>query len=157
MKGVLSVSEGRSFSFHNEPGGNMTEAGTLPTRTASGPFTWRGLMVYGERQWLRCLLLILCGISVHVPALQGPLLWDDLYLTRDNPFIKSPLLIGEAFRHYLFPDTFAGHYRPVQTISYIFDYVLWNTNAYGFHLSNVLWHVGSGLVLYFLLQRPIQI
>lgn len=114
---------------------------------------WRGLVGYTQRKWLRCLVLILLGAASRLPALQGPLLWDDLYLARDNPFIKSPLLILEAFRHYLFPDSFAGHYRPVQTISYVFDYLVWNTDAYGYHLSNLLWHLGSGLLLYLLLQR----
>jgi tetratricopeptide (TPR) repeat protein len=106
-----------------------------------------------KSQWLRCLLLVLVGIGARAPALQGPLIWDDVYLARDNPFIKSPLLILEAFRHYLFPDSYSGHYRPVQTISYIFDYLIWNTDTYGYHLSNVLWHVGSGILLYFLLQE----
>jgi tetratricopeptide (TPR) repeat protein len=133
----------------------MTEPESIPDRTLSErlKLAWRGLVVYGERQWLRCLLLVLLGAGVRVPALQGPLLWDDLYLVRENPFIKSPLLILEAFRHYLFPDSFAGHYRPVQTISYVFDYLIWNTNAYGYHLSNLLWHIGSGILLYLLLQR----
>ena len=102
---------------------------------------------------MRCLLLVLFGVGVHIPALPGQLLWDDLYLARDNPFIKSPLLVLEAFRHYLFPDSYAGHYRPVQNISYIFDYLIWNTETYGYHLSNVLWHVGSGILLYFLLRE----
>jgi tetratricopeptide (TPR) repeat protein len=108
---------------------------------------------YGQRQWLKCLLLALFGAGVHIPALTGQLVWDDLYLARDNPFIKSPLLVLEAFRHYLFPDSYGGHYRPVQNISYIFDYLIWNTEAYGYHLSNVLWHVGSGILLYFLLRE----
>jgi protein O-mannosyl-transferase len=88
-----------------------------------------------------------------MPALQGELVWDDQYLAHDNPFIKSPLLILEAFRHYLFLDSFSAHYRPVQNISFIFDYMLWNTNTYGFHLTNVLLHVLSGILLYFLLRK----
>jgi protein O-mannosyl-transferase len=159
MKSALSFAEGRSFLLlRNKPERNMTETGNIPARTLSGrvKFAWRRLVAYSERQWLRCFLLVLFGASVHVPALQGPLLWDDFYLARDNPFIKSPLLILEAFRHYLFPDTFAGHYRPVQTISYIFDYLLWNANSYGYHLSNVVWHIGSGILLYLLLQRLLQ-
>src|SRR5205814_6269143 len=48
---------------------------------------------------------------VHAPALQGERIWDDTYLARDNPFIKSPLLILETFRHYLFLDSFSAHYR----------------------------------------------
>jgi tetratricopeptide (TPR) repeat protein len=114
---------------------------------------WQLLATYGQRQWLRCLLLALFGAGVHIPALPGQLVWDDLYLAKDNPFIKSPLLVLEAFRHYLFPDSYAGHYRPVQNISYIFDYLIWNTETYGYHLSSVLWHVGSGILLYFLLRE----
>jgi protein O-mannosyl-transferase len=136
----------------------MTEAEKIPVRTRSErlKLAWQTLAACSERQWLRCLVLVLLGAGVRVPALQGPLLWDDLYLARDNPFIKSPFLILEAFRHYLFPDTFAGHYRPVQTISYVSDYLIWNTNAYGYHLSNLLWHIGSGILLYLLLQRLLQ-
>ncbi len=98
-------------------------------------------------------MLALFGFAVRAPALQGQLVWDDQYLARDNPFIKSPLLILETFRHHLFLDSFSAHYRPVQNISFIFDYMLWNTNTYGFHLTNVLLHVLSGILLYFLLRK----
>ena len=106
-----------------------------------------------NRNWLRCVILFLAAIGVHSPALQGQRLWDDLYLAQDNPFIKSPLLIPEAFRHYLFLDSYSSHYRPVQNISFMFDYLFWNTNEFGFHLTNVLLHVSSGILLYFLLQQ----
>ncbi len=111
------------------------------------------LATYLRREWLRVLLLIVIGVIVRAPALQGERIWDDQYLSHDNPFIKSPLLILEAFRHYLFLDSFSGHYRPVQNISFIVDYFFWNTDAYGFHLTNVLLHAASGVVLYFLLRQ----
>jgi len=130
-----------------------TESAAVRTPPRRFEAVWRALAIYSQRSWLRCLLLVLFGAGVHIPALQGQLIWDDLYLARDNPFIKSPLLVLEAFRHYLFPDSYAGHYRPFQNISYIFDYLIWNTNSYGYHLSNVLWHVGSGILLYFLLRE----
>jgi protein O-mannosyl-transferase len=93
------------------------------------------------------------GIAVRFPALSGELIWDDASLIRDNPFIKSPLLIPETFRHYLALDGSSTHYRPIQNISYFFDYLVWNADAFGYHFSNLLWHVGSGLLLYFLLLR----
>src|SRR5437016_2163311 len=103
--------------------------------------------------WFRCLALGAVAVLVHSPALQGQRIWDDQYLARDNPFIKSPILIPESFRHYLFLDSLSAHYRPVQNISYIFDYFFWNTDEFGFHLTNVLLHTGSGIVLYFLLRQ----
>jgi tetratricopeptide (TPR) repeat protein len=84
------------------------------------------------------------------------LIWDDGYLASGNPFIKSPLLILEAFRHYLFLDSYSPHYRPVQNISYIVDYLFWNTDPTGFHLSNIAWHVGSGILLYLLLNKLLK-
>ena len=109
-----------------------------------------------QRTWLRCTLLAVSGFAVHFPSLQGQLIWDDLYLARDNPFIKSPLLVLESFRHHLFLDSFSAHYRPVQNISYIFDYLVWNTDPYGFHLSNLFWHGGSGILLYLLLRKLLK-
>ncbi|MEY2499381.1 MAG: protein O-mannosyl-transferase [Verrucomicrobiota bacterium] len=136
----------------------MTETQGMASRTfgqhlAAG---WRQFVCYSERTWLRCLLLVFFGATVRLPALQGELLWDDLYLARENPFIKSPLLIAESFRHYLFPAAFGGHYRPVQTVSYIFDYWIWNTDAAGYHLSNLIWHVASGVLLFLLLQKLLE-
>src|SRR3954466_3142482 len=104
-------------------------------------------------EWFRCLLIAAIGFVVRLPALQGEPIWDDDYLVRTNPFIKSPLLALESFRHYLFQDTFSAHYRPVQNLSYLFDYFFWNNNFYGFHLTSLFCHVGSGVLLYFLLRR----
>jgi tetratricopeptide (TPR) repeat protein len=108
---------------------------------------------YLQREWLRVLLLATAAVIVHAPAIQGERIWDDTYLTRDNPFIKSPLLILESFRHYLFLDSFSAHYRPIQNISYMIDYFFWNTDTWGFHVTNVLLHAGSGVALYFLLRE----
>jgi protein O-mannosyl-transferase len=105
-----------------------------------------------QRDWLRAVVVGLAGFLVHAPALQGQRIWDDQYLSRDNPFIKSPLLILETFRHHLFLDSFSAHYRPVQNISFIFDYFFWNTDEFGFHLTNTLLHAGSGILLYLLLR-----
>ncbi|HVF71563.1 MAG TPA: tetratricopeptide repeat protein [Chthoniobacterales bacterium] len=106
-----------------------------------------------QRQWIRCAVLVVLGLVVHLPALPGELIWDDGFLAKDNPFIRSPVLAGEAFRHHLLLDSLSMHYRPVQNLSYMLDYFFWNTDTYGFHLSSVLWHIGSGLLLFALLQR----
>jgi tetratricopeptide (TPR) repeat protein len=99
------------------------------------------------------VLLTLAGVLTHLPALQGERIWDDQYLSLGNPFIKSPLLILETFRHYLFLDSLSVHYRPIQNISYIFDYFFWNTDPVGFHLTNILLHTVCGILLFLLLRQ----
>ena len=106
--------------------------------------------------WLRALLLLVISVAVRVPSLPGEFLWDDKFLARDSPFIKSPLLALEVFRQYLFPDSFSAHYRPVQNLSYMADYFFWNTNTFGFHLTNLLLHALSAVALYFLLRRLLR-
>src|SRR5204863_3787065 len=91
-----------------------------------------------QADWLRYTTLFVLGFLVRARGLTGQLIWDDQYLALENPFIKSPLLILESFRHYLFLESFSTHYRPVQNISYLFDYFFWNTDPYGFHLTNCL-------------------
>jgi len=80
------------------------------------------------------------------------MIWDDDYLAKANPFIKSPILSVEAFRHHLYLDSHSEHYRPVQNLSMMADYFFWNDNAYGFHLTNVLLHAANGVLLFFLLR-----
>jgi Flp pilus assembly protein TadD len=121
------------------------------TKTVEGTFAI--CAGYFRKTWLHLILLAAAGFAAHAPSLQGELVWDDDFLVRTNAFIKSPLLILEAFRHYLFLDAYATHYRPVQNLSYMVDYALWNTNLYGFHLSSILFHVGSAVLLYLLLCK----
>src|SRR6187200_3306606 len=125
-----------------------------PTKAPSG-FRTR-LIAFCGKQWPRYLFLGAIGFVVRLPALQGQLIWDDVHLARDNPFIKSPLLALEAFRHYLFLDSFSGHYRPVQNLSFMIDYAFWTDNPYGFHLTNILLHGAGGVLLYFLLRRILR-
>jgi tetratricopeptide (TPR) repeat protein len=124
------------------------QAGISPVKR----WRFRGHIVarYFRADWLRGTILLVVGLLVRAWSLNGQRIWDDQYLSWENPFIKSPLLILENFRHYLFLDSFSTHYRPIQNISYLFDYCVWNTDPYGFHLTNLLLHATSGVLLYFL-------
>jgi protein O-mannosyl-transferase len=125
----------------------------VPIRVTLGSSFRARLIAFCGKQWPRYFFLGAIGFIIRLPAIQGGLIWDDIILTRDNPFIKSPLLALETFRHYLFLDSLSGHYRPVQNLSYMFDYFFWNTDPAGFHLSNILLHVAAGLLLYRLLRH----
>lgn len=89
---------------------------------------------------------------VYLPALNGGFLWDDSYLVQENPFFKSPIFLIEVFRHWLFLDSFSVYYRPVQNISYMLDYWIWNGNAFGYHLSSICLHALAGCLLFCLLR-----
>ena len=99
------------------------------------------------------LALLLAGFLAYGAALQGEFLWDDVFLVEHNPFIRAPSLFPEAFRHFLFHDSAATFYRPIQTLSYGVDYALWGLDAYGYRLTNLVLHVAAGGMLYSLARR----
>ncbi len=101
-------------------------------------------------------LILLASILAYAPVLHGKFLWDDLYLVGSNPFFKSPRFLLEVFRHWLFLDSFSLYYRPVQNLSYILDYAIWNQNEFGYHLSNILFHAASAFLLYLVVRRCLR-
>jgi tetratricopeptide (TPR) repeat protein len=108
-----------------------------------------------RKVWFRLAFLMAAAFLVHLPSLQGELIWDDNYLVGENPFFRSPIFSLEVFRHYLYLDSFSGHYRPVQNLSYILDYLIWNGDTYGYHFSNILWHAAAGALLFLLVRKLI--
>src|SRR5437870_8133305 len=125
----------------------------VPIKVTLGAGFRARLIAFCGKQWPRYFFLGAIGFIIRLPAIQGQLIWDDVFLTRDNPFIKSPLLALEAFRHYLYLDSFAGHYRPVQNLSYMLDYLVWHGETCGYHLSNILWHASAGGLLFLLARK----
>ena len=101
------------------------------------------------------LILLSAVFIVYSQALGGEFLWDDFILVGENPFFKSPIFILEIFRHTLFPGFVSSYYRPVQNISYMLDYWLWNRNSFGYHLSNILFHTTAAFLLFQLLKKLI--
>jgi len=102
------------------------------------------------------LLILVACLLAYAPVLHGKFLWDDLYLVGANPFFKSPRFVFEVFRHYLFLDSFSVYYRPVQNISYIVDYAIWNKDPFGYHLSNILFHAASAFLLFLVIRRCLR-
>ncbi len=105
------------------------------------------------RPWVAWLLCLAAGLLFYAPALSGELIWDDAYLVRANPFFRSPVFGAEVFRHWLFFDSFSTYYRPVQNWSYMLDYWLWRGEPVGYHLTNLLLHSLSGILLFELLRQ----
>jgi tetratricopeptide (TPR) repeat protein len=124
------------------------------TSLPPAPFSARSLAL--ARTVLGGALILAACILAYAPVLHGKFLWDDLYLVGANPFFRSPRFVFEVFRHYLFLDSFSLYYRPVQNLSYILDYVIWNRNEFGYHLSNILFHAASAFLLFLVLRRCLR-
>lgn len=103
---------------------------------------------------LGCIILLVATLLVYVPVWNGQFLWDDEFLVKRNPFIRSPILALEIFNHFLFTDVRGEFYRPIQNLSYIIDYWRAGLNASAFHQTNIFIH-SLNAVLVFLLTKKL--
>jgi len=100
------------------------------------------------------LFAILAAVfAAYGPVLNGQFIWDDTYLVGENPLFRSPIFCLEVFRHHLFLDSISTYYRPVQNLSYMWDYWLWQNNPFGYHFSNILLHGFAAFCLFLLLKQ----
>jgi protein O-mannosyl-transferase len=108
-----------------------------------------------ERPWLLALFALVLTAAVYVQALGGPFIWDDRSLIlesaaiREMPwwrFFTQPLWTGGDV-------TSAAYYRPLVALSFAVDYRLHGENSGGYHLTNLLLHLGASALLFALLRR----
>ncbi|KPK98158.1 MAG: hypothetical protein AMJ95_05445 [Omnitrophica WOR_2 bacterium SM23_72] len=102
--------------------------------------------------------LFLITFAVYGNTLGNGFVLDDEALIVNNPLVKSPSLWLLNFKTalYDYPELNPGKipfnkmYRPLQTLSYIFDYRLWGLNPSGFHLTNILLHASNAMLVFYI-------
>ncbi len=100
-------------------------------------------------------IAILCtiAISAYIFSLNNTLVWDDEQFIYNNEYVKN-----FQVKKILTQNTIAGagetstYYRPLTTLSFAVDYQIWGLNPFGFHLTNTILHILTGLFLFFYLR-----
>lgn len=91
--------------------------------------------------------------------MKGDFIWDDWALITNNDIIKSWDNLPQILTSHPFKESEGGqgvdpeavrYYRPLITISYVFDYSMWELNPLGYHITNLIWHIANGIIIYFL-------
>lgn len=93
---------------------------------------------------------------VYWPGYSGGFVWDDTLLVEKNMLVRSPVLAGEAFRWRLFEDRLSTYYRPVQVVSYQWDYWRAGLDCKAYRLTNMLLHTGCAAALFALLRALLR-
>ena len=100
--------------------------------------------------WL-CLALAAATIALYLPALHHDfLLYDDQQYVTENPHVRLGLSwqgVGWAFGYH------ASNWHPLAWLSHMLDCEIYGLKAGGHHLTNVLLHTASAVVLFLLLNR----
>lgn len=103
-------------------------------------------------KWILCLVFV-----VYLPTLFFDFTYfDDNTLILDNIlFLRDLGNIINVFQIDVFhlPQHSASYYRPLLTLSFMFDSFISNTSAWFYHVSNVLIHILSVSALFVLLHK----
>jgi len=64
--------------------------------------------------------------------------------------------IGLTQLRWMFTTFHLGHYMPVTWLTYALDYLVWGMNPFGYHLTNIVLHVVTAAVFYFVALRLLR-
>ncbi|KAB2823903.1 MAG: glycosyltransferase family 39 protein, partial [Candidatus Dadabacteria bacterium] len=99
------------------------------------------------------VLLFLVVFSVFIPSLRNGLVWDDVTHIRGwESRIISAKLSPKLFVPSRTKEVMANKYfRPVYFASLVIDNRIWGTSPFGHHMTSIILHAASTVLLYFLI------
>lgn len=99
---------------------------------------------------LQWLVLFLLPVIAYIPVMSGGFIWDDNHMVYANPLVQAGVkegLGGFWFTRQNFD------YFPLTSTTLWLEWRLWGLNAAGYHVTNILLHAFSGLLLWRVLRR----
>lgn len=97
-----------------------------------------------------CVALIaIAGVVVYANTFRNGFVWDDYQLVLQNEYVRDWRHIGKIFASDICPlAEKSAFYRPLQILSYMADYAAWKSNPAGYHLTNLLFHIANGILVF---------
>lgn len=99
---------------------------------------------------LQAAVIVLAGLWIYSPAYHGDWLWDDDVLLTANPTVQSGTLAG-LLKLWFNPDGL--DYFPLSYSLMWLQWQLFGPAPTGYHITTILLHVASGLLLWALLEK----
>ncbi|MBX9877775.1 MAG: hypothetical protein K2Y22_04895 [Candidatus Obscuribacterales bacterium] len=78
---------------------------------------------------------------------------DFVHLTWLKDAVKNPELIWRNFHSSWLDGTTTRFYRPLISVFMVTDYLAWGINGLGFHITNLLFHLASTLLIFFIVKN----
>jgi protein O-mannosyl-transferase len=96
-------------------------------------------------------LITLVTLIAFLPGLEnGFVAWDDDKLLVENVSYRG---LGWDQLRWMFTTLYMGHYQPLTWLSFSLDYLLWGSEPFGYHLTNLIIHAANAVFFYFVGRR----
>jgi hypothetical protein len=122
-----------------------------PTFSAEPTHTQSRQAAGSKLDWfvLLSILLISCGLYLSTFPREFTN-WDDPEYIVNNSLIRS---LSLQKLNKIITEPYFANYAPLTLLSYALDYRFWKLNPVGYHLHNLLLHLGCVTTLFFLLRQ----
>jgi tetratricopeptide (TPR) repeat protein len=121
--------------------------------SSSAPATQKfsGVGAFTATPWilLRALIIIALGWWVFLPVLHGGWIWDDNVYILQNPMMGDP---ARLWKIWTVPGSFIEYYPIEQTVQFA-QWELFRFDTLGYHITNIVLHLLSALLVWRLLAR----
>lgn len=102
-----------------------------------------------SRQLFYFMAIFALTLLAYLPVLQCGYIWDDDYYVTQNPTLRSVQGLSDIW---LSPRSIPQYYPMVHSTFWV-EYHLWGLQPFGYHVVNVLLHLGGALLLWRLLLK----
>lgn len=105
------------------------------------------------------ILIVLLAVAVFYNSFNNSFHFDDSHYIVENPYIRDLRNIPSFFlssRYSSFDRVFTGHYRPLLVTSYGINYAINRLNPVGYHLVNLLFHLGSAFLVFLIVEEMLN-
>src|SRR5947207_1577999 len=107
-----------------------------------------------NKLWLGAIIVLLLTAAAHVRGIEGQFVeWDDTTHITRNAVIRA--LTFENVR-VMFTKPIAKLYCPLTWLSFAIDYRIWARDPFGYHVTNLLLHLGNTLLVLVLMHRALR-
>lgn len=119
------------------------------------------IIVKHHKEWILLTLLVFLAFG---QTLFHGFVGDDEFVIKENHFYESINNLPRLFKNsyltvsndvFFNPDSIDSSgsvaYRPVLSLTYFIDHLIWKKNPFGYHLTNILLHLSNTLFLFSLI------
>ncbi len=114
----------------------------------------RAFQTLEKRDWVALLIIGLSTFLLYFYTLNYPFHFDDYLNIVENPYIKQ---LGNFS---LFLEGLKANrtwHRALPTLSFALNYHFHGLKVWGYHLFNILLHLGSGILIYFISKQLLSL
>jgi protein O-mannosyl-transferase len=108
------------------------------------------------RRWLAPASVVLLAIVVNLNILQNGFVYDDGEQILHNRWLRDGA-IGQIFSHHVWgfegPISASNYYRPLMHLINLICYRLFGFEAWGYHLTSLLFHAGCTLLVLLIARK----